>query len=138
MIGAKLLKSKTARSILYLITIGGLFIFFSLMMLITWNYIINPFINISDINLLESAGVVSFIYIFIFAVKFGLTGKVEDDYDKMDDIKDIYDKVDANADYMSEEKFEKAFMHLNKQEQDKLRVSINKCCGNGGSVVSEN
>jgi len=64
-------KSKTARSIFYIIFVSGLLSLTSFTMMVIWDYftLSNP--GIHQITFLEAVGICAFVYVIYFGVKFG-------------------------------------------------------------------
>lgn len=63
---------KIARSIFFIIFIGGLFLFISYILENVCNRVIFDTFKMPCINTLEAAGIVGFAYIFIYGINFGI------------------------------------------------------------------
>lgn len=63
---------KIARSIFFIIFIGGLFLFLSYATQNLCNLVIFETLHLPCINTLEGAGIVAFIYIIIYGINFGI------------------------------------------------------------------
>lgn len=68
----KLTIEKIARSIFFIIFIGGLFLFISFTLENICNLVIFDTLKIPCINTLEAAGIVGFGYIIIYGINFGI------------------------------------------------------------------
>lgn len=68
----KLTIEKIARSIFFIIFIGGLFLFISYTLENICNLVIFNTFKIPCINTLEAAGIVGFAYIIIYGINFGI------------------------------------------------------------------
>ena len=65
------MNSKTARSIIYIFFISGLLTSTSLIIMILWNLTLSHLIQWGHMTFLESVGIVSFVYVIYFGIKFG-------------------------------------------------------------------
>lgn len=63
---------KIARSIFFILFIGGLFLFLSFALENICNRMIFDTFQIPCINTLEAAGIVAFIYIIVYGILFGI------------------------------------------------------------------
>lgn len=63
---------KIARSIFFILFIGGLFLFLSFTLKNICNLVIFKTFHIPCINTLEAGGIVSFIYIIVYGINFGI------------------------------------------------------------------
>ena len=68
----KLTIEKIARSIFFIIFIGGLFLFISYILENVCNRVIFDTFKMPCINTLEAAGIVGFGYIIIYGINFGI------------------------------------------------------------------
>ena len=68
----KLTIEKIARSIFFIIFIGGLFLFLSYTLENICNLVIFNTFKIPCINTLEAAGIVGFVYIIVYGIIFGI------------------------------------------------------------------
>lgn len=68
----KLTIEKIARSIFFIIFIGGLFLFISYTLENICNLVIFDTFKIPCINTLEAAGIVGFAYIIFYGINFGI------------------------------------------------------------------
>ncbi|MCX6155688.1 MAG: hypothetical protein NT007_16160 [Candidatus Kapabacteria bacterium] len=64
--------SRIARSIIYLLTVGGLFASISISFYFLWNYVLSNIFYSKHFNMLESLGIASILYILYFGIKFGI------------------------------------------------------------------
>ena len=69
---------KIARTIFFIFFIGGLFLFMSYTLENVCNQVIFDTFRIPCINTLEAAGIIGFIYIFIYGINFGIKSMKKD------------------------------------------------------------
>ena len=63
--------AKIARSIFFIFFIGGLFLLLSMLLESLCNNFIFKKFHVPCINTMEAAGIVAFVYIIFFGIKFG-------------------------------------------------------------------
>lgn len=67
-----LLTTKTARSMMYLICIGGLLVCNGFIVMVVWNdVLLTAMNNDHHLSFLEGTGITAFAYVIVFAVKYG-------------------------------------------------------------------
>ncbi len=73
-----LLTTKTARSMMYLLGIGGLLVCNGLLVSVIWNELLYEMMgNDHRLTFLEGTGITAFAYVVVFAVKYGsATGSI--------------------------------------------------------------
>jgi hypothetical protein len=124
---------RKARSVFYIIFISGLLSLTSFIVGLVWNYSFTAHLNFSEITFLESVGIVSFVYIIYFGIKFGEASWLNDTHSA--------NKSDSNIqhDIMTEKhnsttRNEKcinrdSFSRLPDDEKKELQELVSKCCG---------
>jgi len=123
-------KSRMARTIFFVIFVGGLFMFTSVIFKSLCNEIIFDYFQFPCISYLESAGILSFGYILAFGIKFGLLKPSEPAVQK-ENIKYMTEGHKTNCqdnDNMSEE-CKKNIDMMTAEEKTRLKVELEKRCG---------
>lgn len=67
----KIFTTKFARSIFYILFIGGLFVSQALMLTFLWKLLGIDAIFLYSLNILESGGIIALAYVFVFGIRFG-------------------------------------------------------------------
>lgn len=63
--------SKTARTMMYICSIGGLLVVNGAAVTYLWNTMVEARTNMEPLRLLEGVGITAFAYVIIFGIKFG-------------------------------------------------------------------
>lgn len=67
-----LLTTKTARSMMYMCSIGGLLVLNGLIVMVIWNDVLAESMESThQLTFLEGTGITAFAYVVVFAVKYG-------------------------------------------------------------------
>lgn len=67
-----LLNTRTARSMIYLVCIGGLLVCNAWVVMVLWNTVLWPMTPSNEqLNFLEGAGLTAFAYVIVFTVRYG-------------------------------------------------------------------
>ena len=126
---------RKARSVFYIIFISGLLSLTSWIVEILWDLSLYKFFNLSQISFLESVGIVSFVYIIYFGIKFGEASWQNDmKTEKMSERESKTDKMSDNnsgnkkrndANPINPEILRK----LPEEDRQELKNLVSKCCG---------
>jgi len=66
------LTTKTVRSMMYFLSIGGLLVCNGLIVMVVWNHVLADILhNTHELSFLEGTGITAFAYVIVFAVKYG-------------------------------------------------------------------
>ncbi len=124
---ADLLKNNVFKSLLYILSFGGLLKLSGMLLTWLWNSYISLSFDLDEITFLESVGIISFSYILFAGIRYGFGTNA----DKISP----YDKMSCKYIYKSEIKLENAtkinenLRNLTQDEKEKLKKVIAKCCG---------
>lgn len=115
-------KSRTARTIFFVIFVGGLFTFTSVIFKSLCNEVIFDYFQFPCISYLESAGILSFGYILAFGIKFGLLSPAEST--KND--KTNSHKTESHNDDNLSESCQKNINQMSQEERLRLKTELEK------------
>ena len=130
-----LITTRTARSVIYFVCIGGLLVLNSLVVLFIWNYLI-PTLRIANyqfrISFLEGAGISAFTYVIAFSIRYGLQGERPLDFIR-------YGKKKQESERKREMK--ERCSHLTAEQREALKHELVTTCGckehNGSGINTE-
>lgn len=118
----QLFNNIAARSIFYILFVGGLLALSSFILMISWNSGITNLFNAEPISFLESIGILALVYVIYFGIQFG---KSSTDVNLSYFSKSKSHISDINSDIISSETLNK----LKNSEKEELRDLVNRCCG---------
>lgn len=118
----QLFNNIAARSIFYILFVGGLLALSSFILMISWNSGITNLFNAEPISFLESIGILALVYVIYFGIQFG---KSSTDVNLSYFSKSKSHITDINSDIISSETLNK----LKNSEKEELRDLVNRCCG---------
>jgi arginine exporter protein ArgO len=115
-----------ARSILYILIISGLLSSTAIIIMLVWNETLIHKLETSSISFLESVGIVSFVYIIYYGIRFG-----------QESCQNSTETAKTTADAQSSDNLTDSQVHtyseLLKQVPDddkkRLKMFLSKCCG---------
>ena len=118
--GLRILNSKTARSIFFIVFVGGLLTLGAVLMEFLWNSLLTNIIPFKPFTFLESVGILSFLYVIYFGIRFG---KKKCKYDKSSE---YTSKLHKNNDEMTD-MFSQDFINsLSDKELHSLKKAISE------------
>jgi hypothetical protein len=118
----KIGNNKAARSVFYIIFISGLLSLTSTAIMLIWNSTIIKLLELASITFLEAVGIVSFVYVVYFGIKFGEQTLV----DKMSEEKLPYSHAHDKTSCGVDPSMLNRLSPVDKQEMIEL---LGKCCG---------
>jgi hypothetical protein len=115
-----------ARSIFYIIIISGLLSLTSFVIMLVWNNSLSFHLDMEEISFLEAVGLVAFVYVVYFGIKFG-EAKCNNDSKEVNlsDTTDISDKMS----YADEMIAKDLLKNVPENEREDLKDFIARCCG---------
>lgn len=115
-----------ARSIMYILIIGGLLSSTAVIIMLVWNKTLSGYFQSVQISFLESVGLVSFVYVIYYGIKFGHESC-------QNDVKtDIAAERKSSSDKMTEFPSKISSDLLKKipdENKKEFKEFISKCCG---------
>ncbi len=117
----QIFNSGIARSVFFIIFTGGLLLFSSIVFTNICNITFLERFNLPCLNYLESAGIMAFVYIFGFGIRYGITKK-----DLTNSLMPKFQNTDRNV------KSEKIFSNIKQmspEEREILKQQLANCCG---------
>lgn len=118
----QLLNNIAARSIFYIVFVGGLLSLSAFILMISWNSGITNLFDANPISFLESIGILALVYVIYFGIQFG---KSCSNVNLSSFTKTKCQHSDNNSEILSSEMLNK----LNNNEKEELREFVNRCCG---------
>ncbi len=122
----QLFNNIAARSIFYIVFVGGLLSLSAVILMISWNTGITNLLDANPITFLESIGILALIYVIYFGIQFG---KSSADVNLSYFSKTKSQSTDINSDIITAETLNK----LKNSEKEELRELVNRCCGYSNS-----
>lgn len=121
-----------ARSAFYIVFVSGLLSSTSLVIMMIWNNSISSYFNYPSLSFLECVGIVSFVYVIFFGIKFG---HEECNKDRKDEILTEHSNVPANM--SNSFMHDKPINHISKEllgkisakDKEEINTLLSKCCG---------
>jgi hypothetical protein len=117
-----LFNNTAARSIFYIVFVGGLLSLSAIILMISWNSGIVNLFDVNPLTFLEAIGILALIYVIYFGIQFG---KSSADVNLSYFSKTKSQAPDINSEVLSTETLNK----LNNSEKEELREFVNRCCG---------
>ncbi len=117
----KILTTKFARSIFYIVFIGGLFLSQALMLSFVWTLIGVDIFGSGEINMLEAGGIIALGYVLFFGIRFGTKCEADKAAEKN------LSKSRTN-DNMSDSKTVEVIRHLSSREKSVLKNKLKSLC----------
>ncbi len=115
-----------ARSIFYIIIISGLLSLTSIVIMLVWNNSLSLHLDMEEISFLEAVGLVAFVYVIYFGIRFGQAKRHYDS--KEDDLSGntfTSDKMSYADEIIAKDLLKK----VPDAERDVLKDFIARCCG---------
>lgn len=113
---------KAARTIFYIIFVSGLLSLTSTAIMLIWNNTITKLLELASITFLEAVGIVSFVYVIYFGIKFG-------DSAKNDILAEESLQESHNCDKRAASIPGPVLNKLDPQEKKQMIDLLNRCCG---------
>lgn len=118
----QLFNNIAARSIFYIVFVGGLLSLSAIVLMISWNTGITNLFDTNPITFLESIGILALVYVIYFGIQFG---KSSANVNLSSFTKSKSQTSDINTEVLNSETLNK----LNNSEKEELREFVNRCCG---------
>ncbi len=125
----KILTTKFARSVFYILFIGGLFISQAIMLSILWTLVGKEIFGSFSLNILEAGGIVALSYVVYFGIRFGIKHEP-------DSLSSEKTTIHQHNDNLSGSRTIEVVRQLSKQEKCALKIALNSIC-NGKSKTDE-
>lgn len=117
----QIFNSGIARAVFFIGFTGGLLLFSSIVFANVCNLTVLERYELPCLNYLESAGIMAFVYIIGFGVKFGITNK-----DLTNSLMSKFQKSDKNV---QSEKIISNLKQMSHEEKEILKEQLATCCG---------
>ena len=111
-----------ARSLLYFVTVSGLYILAAIAFFLLWKYVLAVYLDLPALSFLECGGVISFVYILVFSVKYGLSKNTDN----------VSSVILAEKEKISAEQCKNAkenIKNMSEEEIEALSDVLARCCG---------
>lgn len=111
-----------ARSLLYFITVSGLYILSAAAFFLLWKYILTPHLEAPALSFLECGGIISFAYILVFSIKYGLSRNADN----------LSSAILADKNNISPEQCKNAKENIKNMSEEEIEALSNvlaRCCG---------
>ncbi len=119
----KIINSSAARTGIYIVLAGGLLVLFAFGSSFICNSFLSATFGIPAISFMEAAGGFAFVYIIYYGYRFGFCSR-----NKSNEKRDL--SFLQNCDNLTQHNLNyKAVTALNKEQKEKLREEIARCCG---------
>ena len=120
--------NKKARSIFYIILISGLLSLTSIIIEFVWNHTFIKLFGFERITFLESVGIVAFVYVIYFGIKFGADTETEQEMMHDDDNSELNDNLAFQNATRSNLKPE-IIKSLPNDDKKEMLNFVSRCCG---------
>ncbi len=120
--------SKKARSIFYIVLISGLLSLTSFVIEFIWNHTFIKLFGVPTISFLESVGIVAFVYVVYFGIKFGEDCQNDEDnevYESKRHTNDNFTYSSSKTSTLNSEIINK----LPQTEKKEILHFVSRCCG---------
>lgn len=122
--------SKIARSVFFIIFTGGLLLFSSIVFANLCNITFLERFHLPCLNYLESAGIMAFVYIIGFGVKYGFSNKTLTN--------SLMTKFQTYDNKTKSEKILNNISKMSPEERAILKEQLANCCGKNTNINQQN
>lgn len=120
--------NKKARSIFYIVLISGLLSLTSFVIEFVWNHTFIKLFGVPPITFLESVGIVAFVYVIYFGIKFGedcQDDEITEENETKRHATDNFTYTTASSSRLNPE----IINSLPQTEKQEILQFVSKCCG---------